>query len=125
LSGKGYFLTTYQLFIGSGSGDSAPIIDALHRTLWLMENRPARLPEFLRQAQSNRDQMRLVAQALAGPALKGGELSDVSPDAELSALAKLTANWRSLVDDLATTPGERDERKTGQKHLDFAKETRR
>ena len=68
--------------------------------------------------------MRLVAQALAGPALKGGELSDVSPSAELSALAKLTANWRSLVDEAAMTPAERDERRAGQKPLDFGKEGR-
>ncbi|MGH8514798.1 MAG: hypothetical protein ACREV8_12830, partial [Gammaproteobacteria bacterium] len=103
------------------NAEPAPIIDTLHRTLWLMENRPARLAEFLREAQPNREQMRLVAQALAGPALKGGELSDVSPNAELSALAKLMANWRSLVEEAAMTPAERDERRTGQKPFDFAK----
>src|SRR5262249_17850355 len=58
------------------SGQPAPLIDALQRTLWLMENRPLKLAEFLREACVNRDQMRLVAQALAGPALKGGEMED-------------------------------------------------
>ena len=57
--------------------------------------------------------------------LKGGELADVSPTAELSALAKLMANWRSLIEDAAMTSAERDERKTGQKPLDFVKESRR
>ncbi|MBW1738371.1 MAG: hypothetical protein JRJ69_12670, partial [Deltaproteobacteria bacterium] len=84
-------------------GQPAPMIDALHRTLWLMENRPGELPTFLQEAQPNREQMRLVAQALAGPALKGGELGDISPHAELSALAKLTANWKSVIES-ATLP---------------------
>lgn len=107
------------------NGEPAPLVDALHRTLWLMERRPVKLTEFLREAQPNREQMRLVAQALAGPALKGGELSDVSPSGELAALARLTANWRSVVEEAAMTPEERDERRTGQKHLDFGKEGRR
>jgi len=103
-------------------GQPAPLIDALHRTLWLMENRPLELPEFLREAQVNREQMRLVAQALAGPALKGSELMDVSPTGELAALAKLTANWRAVVEDAALTPLEREARRTGQQIL-FDKET--
>ena len=63
-----------------------------------MEHRPTELTAFLQEAQPNKEQLRLVAQTLAGPALKGGELSDISPAAELSALAKLTANWTSLID---------------------------
>ena len=85
----------------------------LHRTLWLMENRPTELPGFLREAQPNREQMRLVAQALAGPGLKGGELADVSPSAEQAALAKLTANWRSVIEDAVTTTAEREAKRAG------------
>lgn len=102
-------------------GGAAPLVDALHRTLWLMENRPRLLPEFLRESGVNREQMRLVAQALAGPALKGGDVADVSPTGELAALAKITANWRSVVEDAALTADEKEERKTGQKAL-FGKE---
>ena len=40
---------------------------------------PAVLPGFLKEVQLNLEQMRLVAQALADPALKGGELANVSP----------------------------------------------
>jgi putative DNA methylase len=98
-------------------GQAAPMIDALHRTLWLMENRPGELPAFLQEAQPNREQMRLVAQALAGPALKGGELGDISPHAELSALAKLTANWKSVIEGAALTLEEKKEQKTGQRSL--------
>lgn len=83
----------------AADGQPAPIMDALHRVLWLMENRPGELPIFLQEAQPNREQMRLVAQVLAGPALKGGELADISPHAEMSALAKLTANWKSVIED--------------------------
>ncbi len=67
--------------------------------------------------QVSREQLRLVAQALAGPALKGGELGDVSPTAEVSALGKLTANRQSVVEDGALTTGQREEKKVGQKQL--------
>jgi hypothetical protein len=89
----------------------------LHRTLWLMEKRPAELAAFLSEAQPSREQLRLVAQALGGPALKGGEMGDISPTAELSALGKLTANWQSLIENAALTTGEREEKKVGQKQL--------
>jgi putative DNA methylase len=98
-------------------GDSVPLIDVLHRTLWLMERRPAQLGKFLREAEPNREQMRLVAQALAGPALKGGELADVSPSAELSALGKLTANWKSVIEDNVFSAEEQADRKRGQKRM--------
>ena len=114
-----------KLGLPSDEGTPAPIIDALHRVLWLMENRPALLPDFLKESGVNREQMRLVAQALAGPALKGGDLGDVSHTGELSALAKLTANWRSVIEDAALTPEESaklKERKTGQTGFDFGKE---
>ena len=64
--------------------------------------RPVLLPGFLKEAQPNLEQMRLVAQALAGPALKGGELANVSPSAELAAPAKLTSNRRSMIEDAKT-----------------------
>jgi putative DNA methylase len=106
-----------KLGMPADDGQPVPVIDALHRTLWLMENRPAALAEFLREAKPNREQMRLVAQALAGPALKGGELADVSPTGELAALARLTANWRSVIEDADMTSWAREERLTGQTAL--------
>jgi putative DNA methylase len=106
-----------QLGLPSEDGEPTSLVDALHRTLWLMEKRPAELAKFLREAQPNREQLRLVAQALSGPALKGGELGDISSTGELSALAKLMANWQSVVEDAAQTTGEKEERKKGQKQL--------
>jgi putative DNA methylase len=85
----------------SEDGQLAPLIDALHRLLWLLERHPSGIPDFLRDARPNTEQMRLVAQALAGPALKGGELGEVATGTELAALMKLTANWRSVVEDVA------------------------
>jgi putative DNA methylase len=82
-------------------GQQAPLVDSLHRLLWLMERHPSGLAEFLREARPNTEQLRLVAQALAGPALKGGELGEVATGTELAALTKLTANWRSVVEDVA------------------------
>jgi putative DNA methylase len=99
------------------NGQPAPLIDALQRTLWLMEHRPRQLGEFLREAQPNREQMRLVAQALAGPTLKGSELADVSPTGEMAVLAKLTANWRSVIEDNVFSPSEQADRKRGQRSM--------
>lgn len=106
-----------KLGLPGDDGTPAPLVDTLHRTLWLMEKRPRELPEFLRESRVNREQMRLVAQALAGPALKGGELGDVSPTAELAALAKLTANWRSVIEDADVTTVQREDRRKGQDQL--------
>lgn len=100
----------------------APIIDVLHRTLWLMEYDPRALAGFLQESRVNCEQMRLVAQALAGPVLKGGEIANVSPSSELAALSKLTANWRAVIEDVTITSLEREKRLTGQKTLDFNKE---
>ncbi len=114
-----------KLGLPDDDGAPAPLVDALHRTLWLMEKRPRELPEFLKESRVNREQMRLVAQALAGPALKGGELGDVSPTAELAALAKLTANWRSVIEDADLAPSQRAARRAGQDLLDFEEEERK
>jgi putative DNA methylase len=85
-------------------GQSAPLIDALHRLLWLMERHPSGISEFLRETRPNIEQIRLVAQALVGPALKGGELGEVASGTELAALTRLTANWRSVVEDSGVGP---------------------
>jgi putative DNA methylase len=84
-----------------------------------MENRPTQIPEYIREADPNRDQMRLVAQALAGPALSGGEIPNFSPSAEQAVLAKLTANWRSVIEDTLMTTTEREGKKVGQPSLGY------
>jgi len=91
-------------------GPPAPLIDTLHRILWLLENEPRKLNDFLDKARPDREQLRLVAQALAGTALEGGQASSLSSTgqrplpqvittpAEASALKKLVANWRALIE---------------------------
>ncbi|MHC1770099.1 MAG: DUF1156 domain-containing protein [Verrucomicrobiia bacterium] len=106
-----------DLGMPTDDGQSAPLVDALHRTLWLLEKRPTQLAEFLRESQVNREQLRLVAQALAGPALKGGELGDVSPTTELAALGKLMANWQSVVEGALISDVEQSDRRKGQERL--------
>lgn len=79
-----------------------PLIDVLHRTLWLMERQPRRLHEYLDDAMPNRQQLRLLANTLAGPGLSGKSEGDrdrllATTPAEQSALGKLLGNWRALV----------------------------
>jgi len=94
-------------------GTSASAVDALHRLLWLLEHKPLKVPEFLNEAKPNVEQLRLVAQALGGPALSGGELSDVSSTAEQSALGKLLANWSTVMVGKVAV----EDRRTGQDRL--------
>ncbi|MCX6902533.1 MAG: hypothetical protein NTW03_03470 [Verrucomicrobia bacterium] len=49
--------------------------------------------------------------------MKGGELGNVSPAAELSSLGKLTANWQSVIESASLTTGRKGEKKIGQKQL--------
>jgi len=82
----------------------APLIDVLHRILWLVENQPRHLNSFLDEAQPDRERLRLVAQALAGTALTGRkddgpEHTVATTPAEQAALKKLVANWRALIED--------------------------
>lgn len=102
-----------SLGVAGENGASVPIIDALHRLLWLQENKPMRLQEFIDEAKPDIEQLRLVAQALSGPALKGGELADVSSNAEQSALGKMLANWNAVVVGQATI----EDRRIGQQKL--------
>ena len=82
-----------------------------------MENQAREVGKFLIEAGPNRDQMRLLVQALSGPVLKGGELSDVSPTDELAVLAKLGSNWRSVIDDAVASAREREDRRIGQQDI--------
>jgi putative DNA methylase len=92
-----------KLGLPEDSGAPAPLIDALHRILWLLENQPRNLNRFLDEARPDRERLRLVAQALAGTALSGkkedsAEHTVATTAAEQAALNKLVANWRALID---------------------------
>ena len=88
--------------LGNGTdGQPVPLIDVLHRVLWLIDNRPTELPTFLKAARPNVEQLRLVTQVLCAPVLGHPEAQDATPTKELGALSKLTANWQSLIEGAA------------------------
>ncbi|HLC42035.1 MAG TPA: DUF1156 domain-containing protein [Methylomirabilota bacterium] len=92
-----------KLGLPSDDGTPAPLVDVLHRILWLMENEPRSLSKFLDEARPDRERLRLVAQALAGAGLKGKTEEEAktlvtTTSKEQAALSKLTANWRALID---------------------------
>ena len=97
-------------------GHPAALIDSLHRVLWLLENQPRQLSKFLIEAGPNREQMRLVVQALLARA-QGRRTLGCLPDGELAVLAKLAANWRSVVDDAIISAREREDRRVGQRDI--------
>lgn len=102
-------------------GSPAPLVDVLHRALWLVEHQPRRLSEFLTEARPDRERLRLCAQALAGAGLKGKSEDEAkllvgTTAPEQAALGKLLANWRSLVEQQL---GEFDTK--GQKKIAFEK----
>ena len=103
--------------LGVGAdGGRGPLIDVVHRLLWLLDNQPAELPEFLKTARPNQEQLRLVTQALCAPVLGRSAILDTASTAELRTLAKLNANWHSVLDGQAFTPTS-DRLTTGQMEL--------
>jgi len=120
-----------KLGLPNESGKPAPLIDALHRILWLMENSPRKLPEFIDDARPDRERLRVLAQALAGAALSGKSEADASKlvsttPAEQAALGKLLANWRSLVEEGAAAAvvgkkAAREDKQDGQGRFDYGR----
>ena len=100
-----------KLGLPKDDGKAAPLIDLLHRMLWLVENQPRNLSRFLEEAQPDRERLRLVASALAGTALAGKkddgpEHTVATTPAETAALKKLVANWRALIEQQLTVKEE-------------------
>ena len=92
-----------KLGMPKDDGKAAPLIDILHRILWLVENEPRKLNDFFDDARPDRERLRLVAQALAGTALTGRkddgpEHTVATTPVEAAALGKLVANWRMLIE---------------------------
>ncbi|MBM4467723.1 MAG: DUF1156 domain-containing protein [Chloroflexi bacterium] len=81
---------------------SAPLIDVLHRVLWLMENQPAKMGAYLDEARPDLERLRVVAETLAGPKLAGNGVGGrpliAARGAEAAALRVLTTNWRTLIE---------------------------
>ena len=104
-------------------GKPAPLVDVIHRLLWLLDHRPARVQEFLKAARPSQEQFRLVTQALCAPVLGRPEAQDATPTAELRALARLNANWRGIVEG-AAYDREVEARSSGQEELTLESDDR-
>jgi putative DNA methylase len=70
-------------------------IDHLHRVLWLAENEPDRVREYLDAARPDGDKLRLVAQALSRPGLDAA----IQDGPETEACQRLLVSWKRLVED--------------------------
>jgi len=81
---------------------AAPLIDVLHRLLWLLEHEAIGMKDFMLQAQPNAEQLRIVAQSLAGRTLAAeptpGAMVDARTD-EQRAIDRLLASWKRVVED--------------------------
>jgi putative DNA methylase len=96
-------------------GINPTLIDILHRLLWLAENSPLEMNNFLIQAQPDAAKLRLVAQSLAGRALTanslpletdGENLQPATPrSAEQQAIDTLLASWKRTIEDNLFTRG--------------------
>ncbi len=80
----------------------APLIDVLHRLLWLVEYDNSLIQEFLGLALPDKYLLRVVAQSLQGKALAseptpGAMLDERTP--EQRAIQTLLASWRRIVDE--------------------------
>jgi len=73
-----------------------PLIDILHRLLWLVEHRTSMIDEFITHSAPDTERLRLVAGVLAGSGLQGG--MRITTENETGALQKLVSNWDSLVE---------------------------
>ncbi len=83
----------------SASGNPAPLIDVLQRLLWLQEEKPNDMRDFLMKTHPHIEQLRMVAHALAGHALApagsdGNNKQERSE--EQKAVDRLLAGWRGL-----------------------------
>ncbi|BDA76524.1 hypothetical protein CAL7716_106900 (plasmid) [Calothrix sp. PCC 7716] len=84
-------------------GTAPTLIDILHRLLWLAENKPQEIQNFLNLAQPDATQLRLVAQALAGRALTpeagATEVANSNRTKEQQQIDTLLASWKRVVED--------------------------
>src|SRR3989454_446756 len=83
----------------SESGNPAPLIDVLQRLLWLQDEQPNEVQDFLMKTHPHIEQLRIVAQALAGHALAPAGCDGSTKQErteEQKAVDRLLAGWRGL-----------------------------
>ncbi|HYU74956.1 MAG TPA: hypothetical protein VEL31_19995, partial [Ktedonobacteraceae bacterium] len=89
----------------SESGNPAPLIDVLQRLLWLQDEQPNEVQDFLMKTHPHIEQLRMVAQALAGhalaPAGSNGSTKQERTE-EQKAVDRLLAGWRGLFTEMTS-----------------------
>src|SRR5262249_37305459 len=81
-------------------GRQSPLIDTLHRLLWLQKHRTADVPKFLRECGADLGAGRLVAQALGGKPLRAEPTMGAQKDertAEQRAIDTFLASYQDIV----------------------------
>ena len=89
-------------FKSQAAGAVPTLIDILHRLLWLAEKKPQDITNFLALAMPDANQLRLVAQALAGRTLisnTGQEVAITPRTQEQRSIDTLLASWKRLVEE--------------------------
>jgi len=91
-----------RLGLPSAERPKAPLIDVLHRLLWLAENDNSGISDLLAESMPDKYLLRLSAQTLAGRALAaeptpGAVRDERTP--EQRAIDSLLASWRRVVDE--------------------------
>lgn len=77
--------------------ENAPIIDVLHRLIWLLENQAYKIPEYLSVSVPKSGSLNLTARALAGTTLAGSQELIATTSEEKSVISKLLKNWESII----------------------------
>ncbi len=84
------------------NGNMPPLIDVLHRLLWLNEQQPSKVAQFLGDAHPDTDRLRMVAEALGGKGLSSepapGTMQDERTE-EQKAIGRLLPAWRRVVEE--------------------------
>lgn len=93
-----------NLGIPDEDNPNPPLIDVLHRLLWLTQREPQGVKEYLLEARPDTERLRVVAQALAGKALsrKGAGTSN----REEGAIASLLGSWKRIIEENLFSQGE-------------------
>ncbi|NTV63342.1 MAG: hypothetical protein HGA65_07365, partial [Oscillochloris sp.] len=88
--------------LGVIDGGEVALIDVLQRLLWLNDQQPAAIPQFLSQSRPDAARLKLVAEALGGKGLSAepapGAVRDERSE-EQKAIGRLLPAWKRVVED--------------------------
>lgn len=79
-------------------GEKAPLIDVLHRLLYLLENNHREIDNFLLSALPDTERLRLIVQALVGIKFSDKQSIITTTQDEHQALSRLLTNWKNIIE---------------------------